>query len=103
VSELLTSKMFAECLNTVFELQSSSGNLPLKLIEVMDLNHSPRLEQFSLIFSGPMTPVLPQRIHALRHEKLGELNLFLVPVGPDEQGMRYEVIFNRMRRDPAKS
>jgi hypothetical protein len=50
-------------------------------------------DQFSIIFRGPLQPVLPQRIYAFQHETLGAFDLFIVPIGPDEAGMRYEAIF----------
>lgn len=34
----------------------------------------------------------PQQIFTLRHPELGELEIFLVPLGPDERGMRYEAV-----------
>ena len=34
----------------------------------------------------------PQGIYTVRHADLGELELFLVPLGPDERGMRYEAV-----------
>ncbi len=48
---------------------------------------------FSLIFRGPRASVLPQRTYRLAHETLGEFPLFLVPIGPDSAGMRYEAAF----------
>ena len=51
----------------------------------------PRPEPFSLVFEAAEGSVgLEQRIHALRHPVLGELELFLVPIGPG----RYEAVFN---------
>jgi hypothetical protein len=49
--------------------------------------------QFSLVFRGPAAPVLPQRTYVLAHAELGELQLFLVPIGADAEGMRYEAAF----------
>jgi hypothetical protein len=50
---------------------------------------------FSLVFRGPMEPVLQQQIYRLECEGLVEsLDLFLVPIGPDANGMRYEAVFN---------
>lgn len=50
-------------------------------------------EAFSLLFRGPMHPVFAQQIFPLRHERLGELEIFLVPLGPDGGSMQYEAIF----------
>jgi hypothetical protein len=44
-------------------------------------------------------PPLPQHIYALEHTSLGKLELFLVPIGPDERGMRYQAVFvSNLRR-----
>ena len=56
---------------------------------------------FSVLFHGPLQPVGPQGIYRLEHEQLGTLELFLVPIGPDEPSapvqaptaMRYEAVF----------
>lgn len=52
-----------------------------------------RRAPFSLIFRGPMQPVLRQMIQTLTHPTLGEMGIFMVPVGPDALGMRYQAIF----------
>jgi hypothetical protein len=56
---------------------------------------------FSVLFHGPLQPVMPQGIYRLEHDRLGTLELFIVPVGPDEPSapgqapavMRYEAVF----------
>lgn len=56
---------------------------------------------FSVLFHGPIEPVLPQRVYRLEHDDLGQLELFIVPVGPTEPSgpgarptaMRYEAVF----------
>jgi hypothetical protein len=53
----------------------------------------PRRAPFSLIFHGPQTPILPQRIYRVEHDAIGAFDLFLVPLGPDRAGMRYEAVF----------
>ena len=49
---------------------------------------------FSLLFRGPPRPVLPQRIYRMEHADLGAFDLFIVPIGPDGEGMRYEAVFS---------
>jgi hypothetical protein len=53
-----------------------------------------RRRAFSIVLRGPIEPLLPQRIYQVEHPKIGSLDLFLVPIGPDEEGMRYEAVFN---------
>lgn len=48
---------------------------------------------FSLVFRGPPEPVLPQRIYRFEHEVLGAFEIFVVPIGRDEDGVRYEAVF----------
>jgi hypothetical protein len=51
-------------------------------------------EPFSLVFAGPAAPVLPQSIYRLENDDLGALEIFLVPIGRDAGGTRYEAAFN---------
>ena len=48
---------------------------------------------FRLEFRGPREPLLPQGIYRVRADNL-DAEIFLVPVGRDEQGSLYEAIFN---------
>jgi hypothetical protein len=48
---------------------------------------------FSVVFRGPLEPILPQRIYRFEHDALGAFDLFIVPIGPDEAGMQYEAVF----------
>lgn len=50
-------------------------------------------EQFSLHFHGPSDPVLPQSIYRLENAEMGTMELFLVPVARDDQGVTYEAVF----------
>ncbi len=75
---------------------ATDGTLALELIEVLPQTHhdaAAARRGFSLIFRGPAQPVLPQQIHPLLHARTGELPVFLVPIGPDQHGMRYEAVF----------
>jgi hypothetical protein len=49
---------------------------------------------FSLIFIGPGDMILPQRLYQLTHEEMGEVTIFLVPVGKDNRGVLYQAVFN---------
>lgn len=63
---------------------------PLSSDTVADSKRSP----FSLVFRSPGEQRhAPQQIYTVRHPELGPLEIFLVPIGPDEQGMRYEAVF----------
>jgi len=38
--------------------------------------------------------MLPQGIYGLSHERMGDFDLFLVPISREELGFRYEAVFN---------
>jgi hypothetical protein len=66
-------------------------------VELVEVSESeapgPARQQFSLVFRGGPDEPLPQRIYRVEHDELGALEIFLVPIGPDEAGQRYEAIF----------
>ncbi|HOW64818.1 MAG TPA: hypothetical protein P5186_14265 [Candidatus Paceibacterota bacterium] len=51
-------------------------------------------ESFSLVFRVNKTWSLPQQTFGISHPILGTGEMFLVPIGPDAEGMRLEAIFN---------
>ena len=94
--ETLTYDTFSASRDRSFELRSEAQSLALELIEAGELGpkaEGPRRQAFSLVFRGPVEPLLEQRIYELRHAELGTLELFMVPVGQDEDGCYYEVVF----------
>jgi hypothetical protein len=97
MEELPAKKMFSESLNSKFLIEREGNELiALKLIELRNGHSDSRSESFSLLFRGPGAFVLPQQIYKLRHDRLGVLDLFLVPVSRDANGVNYEVVFNRL-------
>ena len=97
----LTHDVFARRVSEQFDVTVGEGtSITLVLVEATESSvlggHGPdgqeRL-QFSLVFRGPATQPLPQQTYRLRHAELGELDLFLVPLGPDAEGMLYEAAF----------
>lgn len=98
--ETFTVQTFAPQVNDTFRVFSdSSAPMDMTLIDVTDLgpaserDAAQRRAPFSLVFRGPRTGLLPQRIYRIEHHALGAFDLFLVPIGPDNEGMRYEAIF----------
>jgi len=53
-------------------------------------------ESFSLVFRGETTRALGQNTYAFDHSRLGRFEMFIVPVGRENQdGCYYEAVFNR--------
>jgi hypothetical protein len=95
----LNSKVFAECLHSSFQIAIPGGSpLTVELSEVTERNDSPKLEQFYVIFHSSGGEYLPQAMYTLKHEKLGDIELFLTPIGPSAgSGANYQAVFNRFR------
>lgn len=89
---------FADKLGHDFALDGADvPAIPLSLVEAAALPNRQKLgarPPFSLVFLGKDPRVLPQRIYRLQHPALGELEIFLVPVGRNEHGVNYQATFN---------
>jgi hypothetical protein len=76
-------------------------DIELRLVQVHDLGAKFPASQptssdrspFSLHFRGPLQPILTQRIYPFEHPGLGRFEMFIVPLGPDREGMIYEAVF----------
>ena len=91
---MFSLKDFAPHVRTRFGV-AALENYELELAEIEDHSNE-RLEQFSLIFTGVASPWLQQGAYELRHPAMGPCELFLVPIGPDGTGMRYQAVFSRL-------
>ncbi|MEO8334728.1 MAG: hypothetical protein ABI664_07140 [bacterium] len=71
--------------------------MPTHLIEVkplaLDGDTRRKRSPFSLLFRGPAGGHLPQDIYDLKSDDLDVPGVFLVPLGPDAEGMLYEAVF----------
>ncbi len=96
--ESFTLETFSERLCETFHLYPEDQEpLEVELISATALSAGAeppgRRQPFSIVFRGPGEILLPQRIYRMEHEEIGTFDLFLVPIGPDEKGLRYEAIF----------
>jgi hypothetical protein len=89
---------FAPHLGETFRIQAADSEwAEMTLIEATALGQGTASEglraPFSIVFRGPRDPVLPQGTYRVEHAAIGAFELFLVPIGPDGEGMRYEAVF----------
>ncbi len=102
----LTEAEFSKYVNTKFKI---AGDQPieLELTEVKSYlpkqNEESGMERFSLFFAGPSQPYLNQRTYEIEHEGMGSFELFLVPVSKEENGYRYEAVFNYFKEKPSSA
>ena len=96
--ESFTLETFSERLCETFRIYPDASNpLEVELISATALGERPEegrhRQPFSIVFRGPGDILLPQHIYRMEHPEIGDFELFLVPIGPDEKGLRYEAIF----------
>lgn len=97
-AEQLKKSGFEAACKSAFSLSAidrATISVPLTLIELRTRPAPPGFEQFSLMFLGPLAPLLPQGTYLFAHENLGEMPLFMVPVGKNREGVQYEVCISR--------
>ena len=93
--EQLQRKDWAACLSTSFQVvDEHSAPFSLELIEVSEEQSTWKQTVFSVLFQGPADRFMPQRVHKLKHDRLGEMEILLVPVGQDKEGFQYQAVFN---------
>jgi hypothetical protein len=100
VLDALTVETFAPAVGDRFVLDHDGGRLALELIEAQPIEAGAPAAgadglrtPFSLLFRGPLDPALPQRIYPLRHDAIGALDIFIVPVARTAAGVEYQAIF----------
>jgi len=104
----LTFAKFSDLLNASFRIHlDQSTVVQLKLVAATPQHAAakPRAagagggpESFSLVFTGPADRLLPQRIYPFEQDQIGSFDLFIVPIGKDPEGFRYEAVFNRVSK-----
>jgi hypothetical protein len=94
VLEDLTIDSFSGLVGERFQLEDGGSPCEFMLTECTRLGGASlgRIP-FSLLFRGPVDPVLPQRVYRMRHAEFGTLELFLVPIGREPDGTIYEAVF----------
>ena len=91
---------FAEQIKTRFEItRSEAPAIELELVEVSELRERPHQLSFSLVFLAPKSSVVEQGLYDLQHESLGDMQLFLVPIGITDERMMLESVFNFLREN----
>lgn len=100
MSDRLDADAYRARIGETFRLGFQDGTtLAIVLVDVQDLGTRPTaagpLNSYSLRFRSPGEKrFAPQGTYRVEHDGLGPQDIFLVPLGPDADGMRYEAVFN---------
>jgi hypothetical protein len=76
----------------------NDGEVPFVLVEARPLQGSTEpgttRPPFSLLFRNTASFLFPQQLYLMRHEGMGEVGIFLVPIAREREGFLYQAIFN---------
>jgi hypothetical protein len=95
--ELLTLEHFAGCVNETFTAALNDMDVEFVLVEARPLEsraQNAMRAPFSLLFRNTSPILFPQQIYAMRHARVGEVGIFLVPVAQERAGFLYQAVFN---------
>ena len=95
--DLLTLEHFAGCVNETFRAGLSDMEVEFVLVEARPLEqpgHNAARVPFSLLFRNTSPILFPQQIYPMRHPRMGEVGIFLVPVAQERAGFLYQAVFN---------
>ncbi len=95
--DTVTIDTFKPHLGEIFRVIVGDEQMRVKLTEVSPWGPEaskgrPRVP-FSLIFHTVPEAMVPQAIYRVESDTMEPMELFLVPLGADERGMRYEAVF----------
>ncbi len=104
MSDMQTEAEYSRNLNTKFRLLVEAPQpIDLTLVEVtprkVGQDEEQGMERFSAVFMGPREILLPQQIDRVSHPDLGEFDVFLVALGQEPEGFKYEAVYNYYRKD----
>ena len=89
---------FQQLVGVDFPIQfEQSVLLDARLLSVQEFNNYSPIDRqpFALEFrTSQKNAYYPQGIYTIKHPEKGDLHIFLVPIGFDAEGMKYEAVFS---------
>ena len=89
---------FAPYLNETFEVNLGVSSVEMTLVQATKGQprewEGLRKEPFALLFKCAKPVILPQRIYPFVNAGFGKMDIFIVPVGREPDGVVYQAIFN---------
>ncbi|MDQ6481322.1 DUF6916 family protein [Dyadobacter sp. LHD-138] len=94
----ITAADFSEYLDQTMDIHfSETGAVAASVVKVTDLDNYSPLERgaFSVVLQTIGDNAHhPQGIYVIEHPENKKLEVFLVPIGPGQNGMKYEAVFS---------
>jgi|SRR5215203_661048 len=98
MSDLFDRDRFAAALGSPFKLTAAGDeSVDIELAEVSERTRRHNQHGFSVVFLVPESYSVEQGLYDLKHETMGALQLFLVPVGMKDGRLQLEAVFNLLQ------
>lgn len=93
--ETLTAASFSDLIGEPFRIDMGElGQVEAKLVQANEFSiGSDSRKSFSLLFEGPEDKLFGQGTFRVENSRLGEMDLFLVCLGPVSGCAQYEAVF----------
>ena len=92
----LTLETFEPLRGDTFRVRIDDRVLDLELIEVgaLPIHAEHKRAPFALVFRAPAGVRLEQATYRVEHDRIGTVEIFMVPIGQVNGALRLEAIFN---------
>lgn len=96
--QLWSLERFAGCVGQGFDVDLGTASVALTLSEARPLPQqgfaAAMRQPFSLLFRSGSAVLLPQQIYRMTNATIGSVEIFIVPVARDREGIVYQAVFN---------
>ena len=93
-----TYEGFAGHLNATFAVGVGNGTVDMTLVQATKGKPQDweglRKQPFSLIFKCAKPVIFPQQVYPFERPGFGKMDIFIVPVGRERDGIVYQAVFN---------
>lgn len=98
IATLPEKGQFLEHLDSTFRARLEDGQVFNLHFYKLDSTISNDIQEaFSLLFRAPLDMPPFQNMFHVEHDKMGEMDLFLVPVSKKDDCLVFEAVFNRLK------
>jgi len=93
---MLEAQFFRDQQDKALCIRGDGAEIQARIVEVREFNRAAgdRRQAFSVLLEGPSEPVFEQRTYDFAFDDGQAHRLFMVPIGPNNGAMRYEIVFS---------
>lgn len=96
--QMLSYESFAGHVRETFSVSLGESAMDVTLVEATRkparVSAGIRTEPFTLYFKSQSPILLPQKIYPFTNPGMGKVEIFIVPVAREKDGILYEAVFN---------